>query len=467
MSLIAAFIYNNDNGRYVVVKDIADAIEYVKTNTGSYTISLINDVKENITIPADVTVTLDLNGKTLTGANSCASGWGNLENQNKYTAIVNKGTLIIEDSSKGKTGHVTAGGELASALYTDAGATTTLAGGTFTTALATTEAQKTTQQGNWYVIRNHGTMTMNNGVKVTCGGNYMLSGNGFITNGYEQFENEGKEAHLANDAVMTINGGTYEGGIFVVKNGDWDGVMTINDGTFSIAGSTAGSASNWGAVVSNSNNCTMTINGGTFTGATGGLDPIIKAKTKSAVNEGSGLTIKGGTFSGDNDVLQTLNKANSASPAAIINISAGHFKGKINNNTEATGEGASRSYEVGASELSISGGYFSSDPGAYIPQNAGVVCSSFIESDDNSGHTIYKVGAPVAFIGSTGYSTVQSAIESVTGNSTTINVIGIPNGDENMNGAATLESILPALVSRRVWLMPLLSVVGRHEHRYG
>jgi len=31
-----------------------------------------------------------------------------------------------------------------------------------------------------------------------------------------------------------------------------------------------------------------------------------------------------------------------------------------------------------------------------------------------------------------------------------------------MNGAATLETILPALVSRRVWLMPLLSVVGRH-----
>ena len=31
-----------------------------------------------------------------------------------------------------------------------------------------------------------------------------------------------------------------------------------------------------------------------------------------------------------------------------------------------------------------------------------------------------------------------------------------------MNGAVTLESILPNLVSHRVWLMPLLSVVGRH-----
>lgn len=31
-----------------------------------------------------------------------------------------------------------------------------------------------------------------------------------------------------------------------------------------------------------------------------------------------------------------------------------------------------------------------------------------------------------------------------------------------MNGAVCLEDILPGLASRRVWLMPLLSVVGRH-----
>ena len=31
-----------------------------------------------------------------------------------------------------------------------------------------------------------------------------------------------------------------------------------------------------------------------------------------------------------------------------------------------------------------------------------------------------------------------------------------------MNGARTLEDILPRLVSRRVWLLPLLSVIGRH-----
>ena len=31
-----------------------------------------------------------------------------------------------------------------------------------------------------------------------------------------------------------------------------------------------------------------------------------------------------------------------------------------------------------------------------------------------------------------------------------------------MSGALELEALLPRLTSRRVWLMPLLSVVGRH-----
>jgi hypothetical protein len=133
---------------------------------------------------------------------------------------------------------------------------------------------------------------------------------------------------------MTINGGVYEGGVFVVKNGDWDGEMTINGGTFAIRDTTAGKASNWGAVVSNSNNCTMTITGGVFNGAAEGKDPVVKAKTKSAADEGNGLTITGGTFSGPSDVLQTLNKASGASPDAIINVQSGNFTGTINQNTK-------------------------------------------------------------------------------------------------------------------------------------
>jgi hypothetical protein len=110
----------------------------------------------------------------------------------------------------------------------------------------------------------------------------------------------------------------------------------------------------------------MTITGGVFNGAAEGKDPVVKAKTKSAADEGSGLTITGGTFSGPSDVLQTLNKASGASPDAIINVQSGNFTGTINQNTEATGAGASRSYAIGISKFDISGGNFTADPTIYL-----------------------------------------------------------------------------------------------------
>jgi hypothetical protein len=330
------------------------------------------DIAADVVIPSGKTVALDLNGKALTGASAYTetdpnAQWPYLAEQSTYTAVVNRGKLTITDGSPAKTGRISAAGENASALYNDEGATAELNGGTFTTNKAS-GAVAASQQDNWYVIRNHGTMTMNDGVKVTTGGDYQLTGNTMITNGYEQFENQGAEAHLANgkNAVMTINGGVYEGGVFVVKNGDWDGEMTINGGTFAIRNTTAGKASNWGAVVSNSNNCTMTITGGVFNGAAEGKDPVVKAKTKSAADEGSGLTITGGTFSGPSDVLQTLNKASGASPDAIINVQSGNFTGTINQNTEATGAGASRSYAIGISGFDIFGGNFTADPTIYL-----------------------------------------------------------------------------------------------------
>jgi uncharacterized repeat protein (TIGR02543 family) len=254
---------------------------------------------------------------------------------------------------------------------------------------------------------------MNDGVKVTCWGDYQLSGNGFITNGCEQWENNNKEFHLTNggaagstgtNAIMTINGGTYEGGIFTVKNGDWDGEMTINGGTFSIKDSTSGGASNWGAVISNSNNCTMTINNGTFNGAATGIDPVVKAKTKSAQNEGTGLTIKGGTFAGPSDVLQTLNKysnGSNTSPNAIINAEGGSFSGTINLDTEATGLGDTRSYNVDAAALKISGGYYTADPSAYVVDGKAAVESDkagylFMIGEKSSTPAEVKTADPVA-----------------------------------------------------------------------
>jgi len=355
--------------------------------TTAATVTMERDSAEDVVIQSSANITLDLNGRVLTGATANASGWGNLATQNSHTALVNKGTLTIVDSSAGKTGRVTAAGENASALYNDVGATATLNGGTFTTNTAS-GALTTTQQDNMYVIRNHGTMTMNDGVTVTTGGAYQLSTNTMITNGYEQNERASGDEnvyHLAKPAEMTINGGSYSGAIFVVKNGDWSGKLTINGGTFTNIGTTGGTVMHYGAVLSNSNNCTATVNNGTFIGYTNGLDPVIKVKDKLAVSEGTGLTIKGGTFSinsSSGDVIDAFAKTGAAAP--ILNIEGGNFTGTFTNNGENKA-----GYSIATSVISVSGGYFTADPSAYLVANKVAVTS------DMSGYN-YMVAARAA-----------------------------------------------------------------------
>ena len=60
------------------------------------TVTLLEDVTENVTIPTDKTITLDLNGKTLSGGKN-----------NDKAALLNEGTVTIKDSSATKTGTIT------------------------------------------------------------------------------------------------------------------------------------------------------------------------------------------------------------------------------------------------------------------------------------------------------------------------------------------------------------------------
>jgi hypothetical protein len=344
----------------------ASVLNYLASGA-NVSVKLAADETGNVVIPANTTVNLDLNGKTLTGATAYPNSEPtDVETYNSVTALVNNGSLTINDSSTEKTGRITAAGMNASAFYNNEGATAILNGGTFTTGLAAANTDEATGlKDALYVIRNHGDMTLNDGVKVTCGGNYIMTTNSMITNGCEKWEHsDQREFHLSNNtnAKMTVNGGIYDGGIFVIKNGDWDGEMTINGGTFTITKTTSDGVLHWGVVVSNSNNCTMNITGGTFVGSNNGQDPVVKAKTKSTTAEGSGLTITGGTFTGTSDVLQTMNK-DGGTNVAIINVQGGNFKGTINQFTEADDSGSS--YEVNTSKFTISGGYFTSDPAKY------------------------------------------------------------------------------------------------------
>ena len=88
------------------------------------------DISATITIPADKTVTLNLNGKTLTGS------------------IVNKGKLKVIG-----TGSVVATAAGTAAVANFPGGTVTLSGGTY-------------ESANWYVIKNMGEMYINGSVNV-------------------------------------------------------------------------------------------------------------------------------------------------------------------------------------------------------------------------------------------------------------------------------------------------------------
>lgn len=177
--------------------DLASAVKYA---TNDATITLAGDAKGDVVIPAGKTITLDLGGHKLTNV--------------KEHTIVNNGTLTI--TGTGTVDNVT-NGKAALVNY----GTATLNGGNFTRSKENAENNKDNGGGNsYYTILNDkgATMTINEGVTVSNVGHF----SSMIRNG-------GDDKAVSK---MTINGGTFSGGINTVKN-DANGDLTINGGGFS------------------------------------------------------------------------------------------------------------------------------------------------------------------------------------------------------------------------------------------
>lgn len=149
------------------------------------TIQLLNDTTENITINASKQITLDLNGHTLNGGTGTANA-----------AILNKGNVTITDTSAGKTGTIKR------------------------------DDQGIEGEASYYVIKNIGTMVIdqanvvnNSGYKKANSSGSMV-GSSLICNGDDDPQ-----------ASLTINGGTFnQPNFLVVKNGT-NGTLTVNGGT--------------------------------------------------------------------------------------------------------------------------------------------------------------------------------------------------------------------------------------------
>ena len=214
-----------------------------------------------------------------------------MTNQSDHT-IINNGKLTVEGS--GTVDNVT---HARAALWNNA--TVTLNGGNFTRSQEAGKSATDNGGNSYYVVLNHGTMTITDGVKVEANGKY----SSLIENGWQN----GNQNTSGTDSVLTINGGTFTGGLNTIKNDDY-GNLTINGGDFNnvaqhavmnwnVAKITDGTFESTGscAVWNGYGNDTMDkgqleITGGTF-----------KAPAEYYViahnNAGGSVSISGGTYS--------------------------------------------------------------------------------------------------------------------------------------------------------------------------
>lgn len=204
------------DGTVVKNTNLADAAasidnQYFKTLAGAIaaasdgdTVKLIKDIKEDITVPAGKSITIDLNSKSITnsssdtitvveGANLTINGTGTVDNiTHRKAALVNYGTAVLD-------------------------------GGTYTRSLENKENNKNDAGGNsFYTILNDkgGNMTIKDGVNVTNEGHF----SSMIRNGGDSTSQSASK--------LKINGGKFSGGLNTVKN-DELGELTVTGGSFS------------------------------------------------------------------------------------------------------------------------------------------------------------------------------------------------------------------------------------------
>lgn len=190
--------------------------------------------------------------------------------------------------------------------------TCTLSGGNYTRTKENGISAENNGGNSFYTVLNHGTMTINDGVTILQDGHY----SSLLENGYQNATSGNQGTGYVNGVnaecpSLTINGGLLTGGLNTVKNDD---------------------------------NGTIAIKNGTFTNY-----------TQSAFQNHHIATINGGTFDGAN-VCAVLNCG------ACSSIDATHDK----HETTITGGYFNGNLKKTVGTITISGGYFTSDPSAYV-----------------------------------------------------------------------------------------------------
>lgn len=350
---------------------------------GETSVKLLHDLSEDVVISENSTLTLDLNGQTLTNVSS--------------HTIVNQGALTILDSAGGGVVDVVTHGK--AALY-NYGTITEISGGMFTRSKETQyPVSGGTATNSWYTVVNGGVIEEISGGTFTTGdGTSKALGNlsSVIRNGVD----DSADPHPGE--IKLISGGTFTGAANVLKNEPNGKIGTITGGTFtmdnqeqhfwggnnvlqnygtidSITGGAfrAIGSSDDGYLIAGQANPAARYGitnygmigemGGDVSVSVAGNSRAVYVAYSSSVGGTRSLSITGGTYAvtpaegtEQNTFPPAVIMANSAQ--AALNISGGSFQGDIQTGT--------------AHGLSISGGYFTADPTSYLVSGKDAVASN-------------------------------------------------------------------------------------------
>lgn len=270
---------------------LSDALK--QAGTTESTIVLKNNVTGDFTIAENQNITLDLNGCKIT-------------NESDHT-ITNNGTLTIKDSSDEKTGTIDNVSHRKAAIQNEPNATIVLDGGTYTRSQENGQNSSDSGSNSYYNIVNHGEMTINDGTTVEQNGHF----SSLIENGwYDGSQNTDNES-----SVMTINGGTFSGGLNTIKNDDY-GKLTINDGEFTNVSQAV--FLNWNVAE---------VNGGTFAVENNAQSVILNGYLNGTMDQGQ-LTIHNGTFTA-NESGAFIKTMGGSKTTGEIEINGGNITGDI------------------------------------------------------------------------------------------------------------------------------------------
>lgn len=403
--------FNSETSTISTMPKADDTNERVVVNSGTYsdlsaldyladgatvTVKLAAETTKDVTIPAGAIVTLDLNGKTLT-------------NVSGHT-ITNNGNLTV--TGNGTVDNITNG---KGALVNKVGAIATLNGGTFTRSQEAGTYEPDLANGNsWYTVKNYGTMTINAGATVTTrltdnDGNAVGGHSSLIANGWQNANDlKNNPRNDKQNALLTVNGGTFIGGINTVKNDDYS-ELVFNNGT----------CTNYTQAAFQNHNI-ATINGGSFVAESHWS--IYNCPCDANSDKGE-LTITGGSFTG--------NIAHVKADYGFIKISGGTYS--VNPTAYVADTHIARKDSdtkfVVVEKANLTSGVYTSDP-------TGALAPGYVSYANNDG--TYTVYYPVPVTPGNSSSTTTKNPDGSTTTTTTDKTTGtVTETTKNPDGSTT------------------------------